>query len=107
MAWLDYVSYFFGGMFLTNAVPHFVNGVSGRPFQSPFAKPPGEGLSSSSLNVLWGVMNAVVGYALVCHVGNFCLKHTTDAVALGMGVLVAGVGIARYFGRFHGGNSPH
>jgi hypothetical protein len=32
--------------FLTNAVPHFVSGVMGYPFQSPFANPPGEGLSS-------------------------------------------------------------
>jgi hypothetical protein len=60
MEWLDYVSYFFGGAFLTNAVPHFVNGVMGRPFQSPFAKPPGEGLSSSTINVLWGFFNLAV-----------------------------------------------
>jgi hypothetical protein len=50
-------SYFFGGAFLTNAVPHFVSGVMGRPFQSPFAKPPGQGLSSSTINVLWGFFN--------------------------------------------------
>ncbi len=45
MRWYHYVAYFFGGAFLANAVPHFVNGVSGQPFQSPFAHPPGEGLS--------------------------------------------------------------
>jgi hypothetical protein len=39
------ISYFFGGGFLVNAIPHFVSGVTGRPFQSPFATPPGEGLS--------------------------------------------------------------
>ncbi len=54
MRWYHYVAYFFGGAFLANAVPHFVNGVSGNPFQSPFASPPGEGLSSSTVNVLWG-----------------------------------------------------
>jgi hypothetical protein len=43
MAGMHYLSYFFGGVFLTNAVPHFVSGVMGRPFQSPFAKPPGQG----------------------------------------------------------------
>jgi hypothetical protein len=66
MEWLDYVSYFFGGVFLTNAVPHFVSGVMGRPFQSPFAKPPGQGLSSSTINVLWGYFNLAVGYLLTC-----------------------------------------
>lgn len=32
MRWYFFVSYFFGGAFLVNAVPHFVNGVSGRSF---------------------------------------------------------------------------
>ncbi|MEA2919090.1 MAG: hypothetical protein QOJ15_11171, partial [Bradyrhizobium sp.] len=44
MTWLYDLSYLFGGAFLTNAIPHFVSGVMGRPFQSPFASPPGEGL---------------------------------------------------------------
>ena len=69
MHWLPLVSYFFGGAFLANAVPHFVSGIMGRPFQSPFAKPPGEGLSSSTVNVLWGFLNLVIGYLLVLHVG--------------------------------------
>ena len=51
MDWLHDVSYLFGGAFLSNAIPHFVSGVMGRPFQSPFAKPPGKGLSSSTVNV--------------------------------------------------------
>jgi hypothetical protein len=59
MEWHHDVAYFFGGVFLANAVPHFVSGVMGKPFQSPFAKPPGEGLSSSTVNVLWGFANSV------------------------------------------------
>ena len=62
MRWYHYVAYFFGGAFLANAVPHLVNGISGNPFQSPFASPPGEGLSSSTVNVLWGFFNLAVGY---------------------------------------------
>ena len=54
MRWYFYVAYFFGGAFLVNAVPHFVNGVSGRSFPTPFASPPGKGLSSPMVNVLWG-----------------------------------------------------
>lgn len=61
MEWLHYLAYFGGGAFLTNAIPHFVSGVMGRPFQSPFAKPPGEGLSSSTVNVLWGAFNLAGG----------------------------------------------
>ena len=106
MNWLHLVSYFFGGIFLANAVPHLVSGMMGRPFQSPFAKPPGRGFSSSTVNVLWGFFNAVVGYLLVVRVGSFELRSTTDALALGVGVLLISLQMARHFGRFHGGNAP-
>jgi hypothetical protein len=106
MEWIHYLAYFGGGMFLINAIPHLVSGVMGRPFQSPFATPSGQGLSSSTVNVLWGAFNLAVGYMLVCHVGNFDLRSTDDAIALGLGALVLGVVMARMFGRFHGGNSP-
>jgi hypothetical protein len=106
MAWLHLVSYVFGGAFLTNAVPHFASGVMGRPFQSPFAKPPGEGLSSSTVNVLWGFFNIAVGYILVCRVGDFELRATSDVIAFGLGILLMGLLSARLFGRFHGGAAP-
>jgi hypothetical protein len=106
MEWLHLVSYFFGGAFLTNAVPHFVSGVMGEPFQSPFAKPPGKGLSSSTVNVLWGFTNIVVGYVLVCRVGDFGLKITGDIVAFGLGILAIALLSARLFGRLHGGHGP-
>jgi len=106
MEWLHFVSWFFGGAFLANAVPHFVSGMRGEPFQSPFARPPGQGLSSSTVNVLWGFFNIVVGYVLVCRVGDFDLRSTSDAVALGFGILALSLPMARRFGRFHGGNTP-
>jgi hypothetical protein len=104
--WLHELSYFFGGAFLINAVPHLVSGVMGRPFQSPFAKPPGEGLSSSTVNVSWGFFNLVVAYLLVCQVGDFDLRAWDHVAALGLGILLMGILTARLFGRFHGGNLP-
>ncbi len=106
MQWSHYLSYFFGGAFLANGVPHFVSGLMGRPFQSPFATPRGEGFSSSTVNVLWGFLNLTVGYALLCHVGNFDLRATDQAAVFGLGVLLMGLLTARLFGRFNGGNSP-
>ena len=106
MEWLDYVAYFFGGAFLTNAVPHFVSGVMGRPFQSPFATPPGQGFSSSTVNVLWGFFNLVIGYFFICRVGNFDLHSTDQVAALGLGILFLGLAMGRRFGRFNGGNFP-
>lgn len=106
MASLHLVSWFFGGAFLANAVPHFVFGIADKPFQSPFATPRGEGLSSSTVNVLWSLFNLVVGYVLVLRVGDFNLRDTADAAALGLGILALSVPLARRFGRFNGGNLP-
>jgi hypothetical protein len=106
MPWYHFVSYFFGGAFLTNAIPHFVSGVMGRPFQSPFAKPPGEGLSSSTVNVLWGAFNIVVGYYLIFFVGTFDSHDLLQLLVVGLGTLLMALMSARAFGRFHGGNAP-
>ena len=106
MNWHPLVSYFFGGIFLANAVPHLVSGMMGRPFQSPFAKPPGQGFSSSTVNVLWGFFNALVGYLLVVRVGSFELRSTADVLALGVGALLISLQLARHFGKFNGGNAP-
>jgi hypothetical protein len=106
MPWLHLTAWFFGGAFLSNAVPHLVSGMMGRPFQSPFAKPPGQGLSSSTVNVVWGFFNLVAGYLLVCRVGDFELRDTADVAALGLGILLMAVLSARQFGRFNGGNAP-
>jgi hypothetical protein len=104
--WLADAAYFFGGAFLANAVPHFVAGVSGRPFQTPFAKPPGKGLSTSTVNALWGFANLVAAYLLIARVGAFDTRAADNASAAGLGVLLMAVFSARGFGRFHGGNSP-
>ena len=106
MNWLHNLSYFFGGAFLANALPHFVSGEMGRAFQSPFAKPSGEGLSSSTVNVLWGFANFVLAYVLVICVGQFDLHAADQIAAFGLGLLLIGLISARHFGRFHGGNSP-
>ncbi len=58
------IACFFAGLFLTNAVPHFVHGISGDRFPTPFAKPPGKGLSSAMVNVVWALLNIAIGYIL-------------------------------------------
>jgi hypothetical protein len=103
MRWYHYIAYFFGGAFLANTVPHFVNGISGNAFQSPFASPPGEGLSSSTINVLWGLFNFAVAYLFICRVGSFNLRKTTHVLTLGSGILLMSLMLAHAFGRFHGG----
>ena len=64
MRWYHYIAAFFAGVFLTNGVPHFVNGISGDAFPTPFSDPPGKGLSSPLTNVFWALFNLFVGYLL-------------------------------------------
>jgi hypothetical protein len=106
MNWLYLVSYFFGGILTANAIPHFVSGVMGRSFQSPFAKPPGKGLSSSTVNVVWGFFNFVLGYLLVAQVGAFDPRSARHILAFGAGALLISIFSARHFSQFNGGKTP-
>ncbi|MBN8949321.1 MULTISPECIES: hypothetical protein [unclassified Rhizobium] len=102
---LHYLLLFFGGVFLMNAVPHLVSGVLGRSFQSPFAKPHGVGLSSSTVNVVWGFANLVVAYLLLVTPGSLHWDDGLDALAIGLGAFALALFAARHFGKFHGGNT--
>jgi hypothetical protein len=64
MKWYNYIACFFAGLFIANVIPHYINGVSGDGFPSPFSNPPGKGLSSPLVNVLWSLLNLVIGYFL-------------------------------------------
>ena len=103
MRWYHYVAYFFGAAFLANFVPHFINGVSGSPFQSPFASPPGEGLSSSTVNVAWGLLNLLFAYLLLVRVGKFELRRWGHMGVFAAGFVLMAFMLAHTFGRFHGG----
>ncbi|HEY2747157.1 MAG TPA: hypothetical protein VGL86_21185 [Polyangia bacterium] len=103
MPWYHFVAWFFGGAFAANFVPHFVQGVSGAPFQSPFAKPPGEGLSSSTVNVAWALLNLAVAYLLLVRVGAFDLRNWSHVGIVFAGIAAFSLMLARTFGRFHGG----
>ncbi|MEY2935520.1 MAG: hypothetical protein RL033_6269 [Pseudomonadota bacterium] len=101
--WFHLVAYVVGGLFLANFIPHFMVGIAGGPFQSPFATPPGIGLSSSVTNVFWGLLNLGVAYALLGRVGRFDHRKWPHLLAAASGFVVASWLLARYFGRFHGG----
>ena len=105
MNWHWLMAYFFGGVFLANAIPHLVAGTTGQAFQTPFAKPPGKGLSSSTVNVAWGFFNVCVGYLLLAHVGAFDVRALSHVVPCGLGALLISLYLARHFGQFHGGNT--
>jgi hypothetical protein len=102
MSWYGYVAYFFAGAFLVNAVPHFVTGVTGRRFPSPFASPPGKGESSPVVNVLWGALNLVIAYLLLTRVGVFHIREIPSVAAAAAGGLVMSLQLATWFGSTYG-----
>lgn len=61
---MGYLLMFLAGAFLLNCVPHLASGLRGEPHPTPFAKPPGEGLSSPRVNFVWGSANLAAGVAL-------------------------------------------
>ena len=86
MQWYNYVSAFFAGLFLANFVPHYVSGICGNPFPTPFSKPPGKGLSSPILNVGWSLFNLVIGFVL--------FKKATISFADNLSIIVFFAGVA-------------
>ena len=105
MGWYVYLARFFAGAFLANAVPHFVSGMQGRPFPSPFASPPGKGESSAMVNVVWGAANAMVGYLLLYRVGSFTPARSREALVVGVGGFLFALMLSRAFGRIYGGTT--
>ena len=100
---LHLIAYFAGGFILTNGIPHFIHGVSGHPFQSPFANPPAKGLSPARTNVLWGFANILAGAALIGRIGNFDGGNDLHVLAVALGVLICAILLARLFAPLHGG----
>jgi FtsH-binding integral membrane protein len=96
MKWYHYIAAFFAGVFLTNVVPHFVNGISGNPFPTPFANPPGKGLSSPLINVLWALFNLLIGY-LLFRVSKMSSKNKLAMLIFFIGIVFISVQLSIVF----------
>jgi hypothetical protein len=100
MPWYFYVWAFVAGMLLANGVPHFVQGISGSLFPTPFATPPGVGDSSPRVNVVWGFFNLLAGALLLYF---FWPRNWSGWVVLAAGALVLSVLMAGHFGKVRAG----
>lgn len=96
MEWYQYTAAFFSGIFLTNMIPHFVQGISGNKFPTPFAKPPGKGLSSPTVNVVWALFNLVIGY-LLFKASNMNSNNTLSIVVFFLGISAMSIISSRTF----------
>ena len=90
MRWYHYIACFFAGMFLANTVPHFIHGISGDAFPTPFANPPGKGLSSPTVNVYWAMFNLLIGYILF-RTGKISNKNIPGLIIMFIGIILISV----------------
>ena len=94
---MSYLWMFLAGALLCNGIPHLAAGLRGEPFPTPFAKPPGEGLSPPLVNFVWGSVNLFAGAALSVWrlpVGDWRISAGVAA----LGWLAIGVYLALHFG---------
>jgi hypothetical protein len=84
-------------------VPHFVQGICGNPFQSPFAKPPGKGESSPLSNALWGFANLLAGALLLHYFRPRGCAAWAGWGAVGLGVLLMAMQLSVVFGKVRSG----
>jgi len=96
--WYHYIACFFAGIFLANVVPHFVHGISGDRFPTPFAHPRGKGLSSPTANVVWALLNLVVGYILF-RVGRVSSEGDSALVIFFAGIVVISTMLSARFAK--------
>ncbi len=100
MEWYHYFSGFWAGLFLANFVPHFVLGISGNRFPTPFAKPPGRGLSSPALNVVWALINLLIGYWLL-RLGRISFGNDLSLILFFTGICFSSVFLSIRFAGKH------
>ena len=96
MPFLDIFLDFLAGMLLCNCIPHLAAGLRGEAFPTPFAKPPGKGLSKALTNFLWGAGNLLAGVILI-HRTPIVLGLNSYFIALAAGFVLLGIWTSRHF----------
>jgi hypothetical protein len=93
---------FFAGAFLSNSIPHLAAGLRGEPFPTPFAKPPGKGLSSPAINALWGSLNLFLGWGCL-HAAPVDFGLNVHFLLFTAGFIALAVFTALHFGKVRAG----
>lgn len=95
--WYHYIAAFFAGVFLVNTLPHYIHGITGKPFPTPFADPPGKGLSSPVFNVLWATINFLISFSIF-----YFAKISKRAKWIWIAVITGGVVMSLYLAHYFG-----
>jgi hypothetical protein len=96
MEWYQYLASFFAGAFSANVIPHFVKGICGDKFPTPFAKPPGKGLSSPLVNMVWSLFNIIISY-LLFKSGQVATGNLPTLIVFFAGIAAMGIMLSIHF----------
>lgn len=99
---MQYFTAFIIGVLTANGLPHFMQGICGNRFQTPFASPPTIGESSPLVNVLWGAANFAVAGALFLYMNLSLASHDHTAPLLA-GALLCAIILSIQFGKVRNG----
>ncbi len=100
MEWYNYLCGFLAGAILANFVPHFIHGISGNRFPTPFSKPHGKGLSSPTINVFWALFNLIIGY-LFFRIARISTHDTFSIIVLFAGISMLSLRMSKRFSDKH------
>lgn len=100
MEWHQYLACFFAGAFSANIVPHFVAGIQGNKFPTPFAKPPGKGLSSATINMARALFNMLIATLLFKN-GRISIDYPLTLIIYFAGILALSLWLSKHFTSKH------
>ncbi len=79
---------FLTGVLLSNGLPHFIRGLTGQKYPTPFSKP-----GSAVENIAWGWLNFVAA-ALLWHLAPMRHHPRAAFLAVAFGILFAALALA-------------
>ncbi len=99
MPFSAYIAHFIAAAIMTNGIPHFVSGVCGRSFRTPFVRMTGKPVSPPVVNVVWGWVNFLIAFLIFANIGPLYIGTPGDTIFVAAGMLVMGVILAMIFGK--------
>ena len=90
---MAYIILFISALLLVNSIPHIVKGVIGEKHMTPIHKP-----SSPTLNIIWGMINAVAGFYLLNWALLMTITRPLADIVFIAGATLAGIFLSRFFG---------
>ena len=93
MKWYNFVACFFSGVFFVNVIPHLVHGIDGDFFPTPFGKDLGSVSTSPLVNILWAILNLVIGFSLL-RIGRVSMAKNLALLCTLLGILFYSLALA-------------